>query len=338
MASQSYTNVEVIVKAIEVMSNETEGTTEDKVGRYMTGICSHYFPVAEGWTIVPESRTPDKKIPDLVVERLTYNKFVPHIYVELKSKVSSSSMPKAIKQLATAVFLQFGDGDVNEGFLVVVRGSKIAFLEYIAYFDQDEKKHYCRTIPFNRPYLRSPPDRPTYKGEARYKFPDSTQDTYVLDVAVDDLKVHEVITWMKRNNARDIFDFVDNGGHRRSTMTSRVTSAQGIHDGDYADFPMFSRVNSLQGSEGLQQGVRNIAGPSPVPAILSGNLEVKKRGRGKNTQHPDSDPLCAFQYMGEGGKAAEGVLYGYSGYRSFSMMEEDDDHDDEDDDDDVQMS
>ncbi|KAL8915861.1 MAG: hypothetical protein Q9208_008818 [Pyrenodesmia sp. 3 TL-2023] len=221
MASQSYKNIEVIDKAIEVMSNETEGTTEDKVARYMTAILTYYFTVTEGWTIVPESRTPDGKIPDLIVEKYE-NGFIPHIYVELKSKVSNYSMPKAIKQLATALNLQYGDGAINEGFLVVVRGSKIAFLEYFAYLDEDEKEQYCRTIPFNRPYSGSeiPPQekRPTYKGEAEYKFPDKTEDTYVLDVAKDHLKVHEIITWIKENKPRDLSSLISDEGYLFSSM------------------------------------------------------------------------------------------------------------------------
>ena len=72
MASQIYKNIKAIDKAIDVMLNETEGTTEDKVGRYMTAILTYYFPVIENWTIVPESRTPDQKIPDLVVEQCCY--------------------------------------------------------------------------------------------------------------------------------------------------------------------------------------------------------------------------------------------------------------------------
>ena len=232
MSSQTYTSIEAIDKAISVMSHKTEGTTEDKVARYMTALLSYYFPVTENWTIVPVSRTPDKKIPDLVVEKFIHNQFVPHIYVELKSKVSNHSMPKAIKQLATAVFLQFVDGELNEGFLIVVRGSKIAFLEYIAYFDMGEQKHFCRTVPFNRQYPGVPvkQDRPTYQGEARYKFPDTTKDRYVLDVAKDDIKVHEVIYWIKDNKPRDLSAVIYEDGYHYSPVSSRVTSARGPDD------------------------------------------------------------------------------------------------------------
>ena len=301
MASQTYRDIKAIDKAIEVMLNETEGTTEDKVGRYMTAILSYYFPVTEDWTIVPESRTPDKKIPDLVVERCTDDGFAPHMYVELKSKVSSSSMPKAIQQLATAVFLQFGDGFLNEGFLVVVRGSKIAFLEYIAYLDMDEKKHFCRTIPFNRHYSGTlvQPDRPTYDGEARYKFPDVTKDTYVLDVEKDHLKVHEVISWVKLNKPRDLSGLISSAGYLYSPMTSRVTSAQGPH--------------------GIQPGRKYTPGPSPVPRLFSGDEQILVK-KTRDKQALSADPLCPFE-LADGEKS---ILYSYPGSRSFSIREEDD--------------
>lgn len=307
MAGQSYRDIDVIVKAIEVMSNETEGRTEDKVARYMTGICSHYFPVKEGWTIVPESRTPDGKIPDLVVERWIHDAFVPKIYVELKSKVSSSSIPDAIKQLATALLLHFGDGDVNEGFLVVVRGTKIAFLEYIAYLDSEDDAHFCRTIPFNRLLSGIPkqPNRPTYKGETRYKFPDSRQDTYVLDVVKDHAKVHEVITWMKHNKPREIPDLIDSGGYGFTYMTSRV--------------------NSAQGSKGIQPGRRYRPGLSPVPPRYS-DLEPIQVKKGDERTHSSQDYLCDFDYLVREG-TRKGVLYVYPGSRSFSIMEEDDERD-----------
>ena len=305
MSSQTYTSIEAIDKAISVMSHETEGTTEDKVARYMTAILSYYFPVTENWTIVPESRTTDKKIPDLVVEKCIHNEFVPHIYVELKSKVSNYSKPKAVKQLATAVFLQFGDGQNNKGFLIVVRGSKIAFLEYIAYFDMGEKKHFCRTVPFNRQYSGVKDDRPTYQGEARYKFPDTTKDTYVLDVAKDHIKVHEVIYWIKDNKPRDLSAVISEDGYHYSRIPSRVTSARGPND--------------------VQLSRRYPSGPSPGPPPFSGNeqIQVKKT---KNKETVWVDVLCPFEY--EGGNS---VLYSFPGSRSFSMMEEDDGED-------VQMS
>lgn len=282
-----------------------EGITEDKVARYMSSILYNYFPVTK-FAIVPESRTSDKKIPDFVVEEFLENsEFRSRIYVELKSKVGKS-IPKAIEQLATSVFLRFGDGPTNEGYLVVVRGSKIAFLEYFAYIDKDEKECFLRIIPFNRkiPNEVTQANRPAYKGESRYKYPDQCKDTYVLDVEKDSPKVHEVFLWMKNNKLRDISSLINDLGFIRSTPSSRVSSYY---------IPTTESLDPAQ-SPSTPSGSTNLAlfPPPPPPE----EIRVKK------TRKHDSmkDLFSKLQYDEEKRIVP---LYFYPGTRSFSIMEVD---------------
>ena len=143
--------------------------------------------------------------------------------------------------------------------------------------------------------------RPTYQGEARYKFPDTTKDRYVLDVAKDHIKVHEVIYWIKHNKPRDLSAVISEDGYHYSRISSRVTSARGPND--------------------VQLSRRYPSGPSPGPPPFSGNEQIQvKKTRNKETVWVDV--LCPFEY--EGGNS---VLYSFPGSRSFSMMEEDDGED-----------
>lgn len=178
------------------------------MARYMAGILSHYFPVVEGWLVTPQLESSNRQIPDLTVERVNGSAIQPHIYVELKS-VIGRSLRSAIDQIADATADNFEEG---EGFLFVAKGSKIGFLERYRYISQQEPHSYRQIMPFNQeiPGFHEHPDRPTYVGGSRPTFPE-TGRSYVLDVRKDREKVHEVFTWMKWNDARDVYHLLGVG-------------------------------------------------------------------------------------------------------------------------------
>ena len=317
MSVQAYYNIPSIMKAIQIMKDEVEGRTEDKVGRYMSSILICYFPITK-YAIVPESRTPDRKIPDFVIEEFLENReFRSRIYVELKSKVGKS-IPEAIEQLAASVFLRFGEyGPTYEGYLIVVRGSKIAFLEYYAYFDLEEKSSFLRTIPFNRKIKGEAPqeNRPTYSGEPLYKFPDQLRDTYVLDVEKDCSKVHEVFLWMKNNEVRKIDNLINDEGFIRSTPSSRASSYSFSTDSALFPPPPPRLLDRVQSPSTLYRSTDSALSPPPLSLE---NILVKKTDK----KGDSGRELLSTVYDKES-RPVE--IYTYPGTRSFSFMELDED-------------
>ena len=296
----------------------------------MSMILPNYYVITK-FANVPESRTEDKKtIPDYTTQAFIDEKsggprFDSRIYWELKS-VKGDYMPMAIKQLATAVFLRFGNSLVNEGYLVVVRGSNFAFLEYFAYLDTEEKKCYLRTIPFNRKLSgeTEQKNRPTYQGLSRYKFPDTQKDTYVLDAVDDKETVHNVLVWMRDNKPRDISRLIDSAGYftgkpirgLNSLPGSRVSSF--ISSGQAPVFPFKSPAAAV--------GDSNLAlfpGPSS-PKYSPGDITVKKRNqKGASTQSLEQEE--GEDYLGTATYAGNNNIkvYTSSNSRSFSIMEVD---------------
>lgn len=214
---EPYYHLPAIKEAINIVPQR--GTSEDEVTRYMSGILTHYFPIGEDWTVVPQYRTTNNKIPDFTVENFLHGRFNSRIYVELKS-TTGDSIPAAMIQLTGSVILRFGDGETNEGFLIVVKGTSIAFLEYFAYLDDGETSHFHRAIPFNRVLSGVNPgsDRPRYQGQDTPEFPDRLGGPYVLDVEKDKDTVHSVLKWIKCHPPRDLSNVVDDYGFFRQQI------------------------------------------------------------------------------------------------------------------------
>lgn len=212
MATPPFYNRLAIQLAIQIAISYQQGATEDNVSRYFAAILAHYFPLAQDWLVTPDLRTPTKKKPDLTVERMENNTIQPRIYVELKSMSFTGSFNTVIEQLRDATLGCF-DGVRNAGFLIVVKGREIAFLECHRYLDPGSPGRPTRCppiIPFNRlfPDIPTEAGRPSYQGCDSIKFP-GTDDGYVLDILQDQQKVHEVLVWMQTNETRCLLPLAD---------------------------------------------------------------------------------------------------------------------------------
>ncbi len=96
---------------------------EPRIGRFMLGILGKYFPAQESWTVVPEFRTEDKKVQDLVVEKYKKTE-ISILYLRgIEIQSVQQQLPKGNQTSCNGCFLHFDNGAPNDGFLVAVRGS-----------------------------------------------------------------------------------------------------------------------------------------------------------------------------------------------------------------------
>lgn len=173
---QTYMHTPIIQQAVYKMQQAAD-KKEYEVGRVILTILRKYFTLEDNWAITPEFRVPKKKRPDFCLEKFTPDenvKFRPKIFVEIKS-TTGDSIEKATDQVTEALPVTLDElGGEFDCFLIVVRGSKLAFYEYHNdryNLTEDELIHYHGVISFNRPQFKSlplPAGRPSYHGYGNF--------------------------------------------------------------------------------------------------------------------------------------------------------------------------
>lgn len=212
---QTYMHTPIIQQAVYKMQQSSDNK-EDEVGRVILTILRKYFTIEDNWAITPEFRVPEKKRPDFCLEKFTPDeniKFRPKIFVEIKS-IIGDSIQKATDQVTETlpVILDKFGGDFD-CFLIVVRGSRLAFYEYHNDRDnltEDGLKHYHGAIPFNHPQVEPlPAGRPSYQGFDDFPYRDEYTDDvakqqfgmgYILGLTEHDNIIQEVLRWMSANS------------------------------------------------------------------------------------------------------------------------------------------
>ena len=213
---QTYMHTPIIQQAVYKMQQAPD-KKEYEVGRVILTILRKYFTLEDNWAITPEFRVPEKKRPDFCLEKFTPDenvKFRPKIFVEIKS-TTGDSIEKATDQVTEALPVTLDElGGEFDCFLIVVRGSKLAFYEYHNDRDnltEDKLIHYHGAIPFNHPQFKSlPAGRPSYHGYGNFPYRDewrgddvATQQFgmgYILGLTENDNKIQEVFRWMSANS------------------------------------------------------------------------------------------------------------------------------------------
>lgn len=211
---QTYMHTPIIQQAVYEMQQSSENK-EYEVGRVILTILRKYFTIEDNWAITPEFRVPEKKKPDFCLEKFSpdENKFRPKIFVEIKS-IIGDNIQKATDQVTEALQVILDDfGGDFDCFLIVVRGSRLAFYEYHndrSNLTEQGLKHYHGAIPFNHPQVKDlPAGRPSYSGFG--DFPDRDEYTddvakqefgmgYILGLTEHDDTIQEVLRWMSANS------------------------------------------------------------------------------------------------------------------------------------------
>ena len=177
----------------------------------------------------------------------TQHKFIPKIYVELKSQ-KGDSLQKALDQ-ATSSMPQLVDGLRDFAmFLIIIKGHYIAFFEYHndrSNLGEEGVPSYCGAVSFNHAHRYIEEDtakRPTYKGMGSLDVgfededPLSKIDGIFLDLMNKghDVVVEEVLGWMKKHESLDI----TTEGSRSERPQGAVDTAafpQNANDDEMAD-------------------------------------------------------------------------------------------------------
>lgn len=210
-----YTDITVIKKSIDVLDSDH---LEYDVSRAALLILTHYFPLREEWSIVPEFRVAEGKRPDYMIEKFLHNdnllpkrQFVPKIALELKGGKGKSLIEAINQSVASMVTLVDDIGEDFSIFLIIVRGKTLGFFEYHNNRNdlyQEAVQHHYRALPFNLPQQTSPPGRPFYKGtglvpfEDEYAGPNERLEDMAgafLDIEKDSVTIQNVLNWMKLN-------------------------------------------------------------------------------------------------------------------------------------------
>lgn len=211
---QTYMHTPIIQQAVYKMLQAPENK-EYEVGRVILTILRKYFTIEDNWAITPEFRVPEKR-PDFCLEKFTPDeniKFRPKIFVEFKS-IIGDNIEKATDQVTEALPVTLDElGGEFDCFLIVVRGSRLAFYEYHNdrnNLAEDSLKHYHGAIPFNHPQVEPlPAGRPSYLGFGDFPYRDEYIDDvakqqfgmgYILGLTEHDDKIQEVLRWMSANS------------------------------------------------------------------------------------------------------------------------------------------
>lgn len=145
-----YLSVKTIVKALHRV-NESN-TQEHITGTPCSGLLQHYFPL-DKYIMTPEQIQPlSRRRPDFSIEILENDKFIPHLFVEIKSLVNSN-FNNIMDQLESTVLETVDLGDTGFSvFVVAMKGTKIAFFEFhsfVSLLDEYGIKNYNGFIPLS---------------------------------------------------------------------------------------------------------------------------------------------------------------------------------------------
>ena len=220
----TYLDIPLIRDAISIVDTQHH---EADVERVVNSILQKYFPQSEGWSLVPEFLVPEGKRPDILVEkynsagsvRTTRERFVPRIFLELKSG-KGASLERAMEQ-ATSSLVTITDRMTDKDFslfLAVVKGNHIGFFEYHndrRNLYEDRTPQCLGAVPFNLvPRTpQTPPGRPYYPLIGTGRIPCKV-DVYdkerkdmpanFLEFQKDDALIQEMFNWMNGNNPSNI--------------------------------------------------------------------------------------------------------------------------------------
>lgn len=212
---QTYMHTPIIQQAVYKMQQTSENK-EYEVGRVILTILRKYFTIEDNWAITPEFQVFEKKRPDFCLEKFTPDeniKFRPKIFVEIKSTIGDS-IEKATDQVTKALPVIMDEFGGNfDCFLIVVRGSRLAFYEYHndrSNLTEDRLIHYHGAIPFNHPQIKPPLiGRPSYDALGDFPYRDEYLDDvakqqfgmgYILGLTEHDDTIQEVLRWMSGNS------------------------------------------------------------------------------------------------------------------------------------------
>jgi len=145
-----YLSVNTIVKALHRV-NESN-TQEHRTGTPCSGLLHHYFPL-DKYIMTPEQIQPvSRKRPDFSIEILENDKFIPHLFVEIKSLVNSN-FNDIMDQLYRTVLETVDLGDTNFSvFVIAMKGTKIAFFEFhsfVSLLDEYGINNYNGFVPLS---------------------------------------------------------------------------------------------------------------------------------------------------------------------------------------------
>jgi len=213
----TYMSIPIIRDAVNILDMYHN---ESDVERAINLIFGHIFPQEEGWSNVPQYLVPEIKRPDRLVEKYQEStgygnlreKFLPHIFVELKS-AKGDTLEKAVNQ-ATSSMVQSVDnlGGSFAIYMVIVKGKHIAFFEYHndrSNLYEDTIQNNKGAIPFNLAQCYAADithitGRPVYKGSGSLSvdYEEGEAGTQSmkgiwLPLDTEDVTVEKVLRWMK---------------------------------------------------------------------------------------------------------------------------------------------
>ena len=130
-----YLSVRPIVRALHRI-HDGDCTHEHRTGTATSGLLENYFPLNKNFITTPEQiQIISNKKPDFTVEKLLDDdRFMPHVFVEIKSLINSN-FENIMDQLELTILHAVDssglglDGSFSV-FVIAMKASKIAFLEY----------------------------------------------------------------------------------------------------------------------------------------------------------------------------------------------------------------
>lgn len=207
----TYRDVPLVESAITILDGNHH---EADVERAIFSILQIYFPVTEGWSLVPEFSVPELKRPDVLVEKYSgpdpskrpLDLFTSKIFLELKSG-TGDSFEKALNQVTSSLVTLTDRKEQTSIFVIVMKGKKIGFFEYHndrSNLSEEGIPQYLGLVPFNLP--NSVAGRPKYAGTGNlpYKEDKNEEPRFdirggFLDIIIDHVTVGQVLLWMKYN-------------------------------------------------------------------------------------------------------------------------------------------
>ena len=141
-----------ITPIVYALNRIVEGgvTHEHRTSSATSALLTHYFPVNK-FLITPEqTQFITNKKPDYSIEKvLNIKKAVMHVYVEVKSIVSSAYYDAMLDQICTSVGASMEHTDVYSVYVIIMKATKIGFYIFhnLSELDEHDVPNYLGVIP-----------------------------------------------------------------------------------------------------------------------------------------------------------------------------------------------
>lgn len=197
-------NSHLLLPAFNLMLER--GTTEHFVARYVMIMLLSIFKTTY-WIFVPQYKTINNMVPDLVLERFKRGEFVRNVFIELKSN-QNKTPAAAIDQLLRSITKESMNKASFTGYLIGIQGRKWIFMEYLFYFD-NKFEIGCLPFNYNHDALINKVGRPEVReGEFEKQEDLHLGKGFELDADYDQEDIISILNWIsKGKRPRNISQF-----------------------------------------------------------------------------------------------------------------------------------